>query len=97
MVDGVQVTPATGTVGVGDPLPLVATATLTGTGVCASPPPRDFSTVVTWTSSAEHLAEVSFFGAVTGLAPGGPVAITATYPLVGQPDLVDSASITVVP
>ena len=96
-VDGVQVTPAAGTIRVDEALPLVATATLTGTGVCAAPPPRDFSTVVTWTSSAEHLAEVSFFGAVTGLAPGGPATITATYPLVGQPDLVDSAAITVVP
>jgi len=96
-VDGVQVTPAAGTVGVDDSLPLVATATLTSTGVCAAPLPRDFSAVVTWASSAEHLADVSFFGAVAGIAPGGPVTITATYPLVGQPDLVDSASITVVP
>ena len=96
-VDGVQVTPAAGTVGVDDSLPLVATATLTSTGVCAAPLPRDFSAVVTWASSAEHLADVSFFGAVTGIAPGGPVTITATYPLVGQPDLVDSALITVVP
>jgi len=42
------------------------------------------------------LAAVSFFGKVTGIAPGGPV-ITATYPIVNGPDFVDQASITVLP
>jgi hypothetical protein len=95
-VTDLQVTPATANVGVGNDVQLVATATLTGTAACPSPPPRDFSTIVTWTSSAKNLAAVSFFGKVTGIAPGGPV-ITATYPIVNGPDFVDQASITVLP
>jgi hypothetical protein len=96
-VTGMQVTPPTGQVEIGGgPLGLVATATLAGTGTCAAPPARDFSTIVGWQSSAEHVADVSFFGQITGLSEGDAI-ITATYARVNQPDFVDTASITVVP
>jgi Bacterial Ig-like domain (group 2) len=61
----------------------------------ASPPTRDFSTVVTWGSSHQTRARVNFFGKVTGIAPGG-VTITATNGA-GPAALSDAASITVVP
>jgi hypothetical protein len=93
----ISVVPSSDTVTVGSSLLLVATATLTPAATCSTPPPRDFSTVVTWESSNEDLAEVTFFGEVTGISPGGPVTITATYPVVNQPDLQSSASITVQP
>ena len=41
---------------------------------------------------------MSFSGEVTGVAVGGPVTITATYPRPNPlPDFTDSASINVVP
>jgi hypothetical protein len=99
-VSAIQVTPGEDIVGVGATLPLQALATVSSAApACATPPTptRDFSTIVTWTSSAEHLADVSFFGEVTGIAQGGPVTITATYPRVNKPSLGDTASITVGP
>jgi hypothetical protein len=100
-VSDLQVTPDTGNVQVDAELPLQAIATVSSTTAgCTSPPTptRDFSTIVGWTSGAENVADVSFFGEVTGIAPGGPVTITATYPRVAPlAPLVDSASITVLP
>jgi hypothetical protein len=96
-VTGIQVTPDLDTVAVGADRALRATATLaTAAPGCASPSTRDFSTIVTWQSSNENVATVSFFGAVHGVQAGGPVSITATYPAIGTP-LADSAVITVVP
>ncbi len=96
-VTSIQVTPPTGQVSVGaNPLLLKATAALSSVAPgCTSPPSRDFSTVVSWESSDEDRADVSFFGEVTGLDPG-PVTITATY---GNGIVVppDTASITVAP
>jgi hypothetical protein len=96
-VTGISVTPDTASIAALGSQPLVARATLTGSGACASPPARDFSTVVMWSSAQESIADVSFFGEVTALAPGGPVTITATYPRTGQPPLTGTSAITVLP
>ena len=100
-VTGINVTPGSTSVGVGDPVQLQALATVTsGDPTCTSPPTptRDFSRIVEWSSSNESVADVSFSGEVTGVAAGGPVTITATYPRPNPlPDFTDSASINVVP
>ena len=100
-VTGINVTPGSTSVGVGDPVQLQALATVTsGDPTCTSPPTptRDFSRIVEWSSSNESVADVSFSGEVTGVAVGGPVTITATYPRPNPlPDFTDSASINVVP
>ncbi len=96
-VIALEVTPAAGNVEVGDTLQLQATATVTSAVAgCTLPQPRDFSTAVTWTSSAENLADVSFFGEVTGIAQGN-ATIKASYGIGNPPPFSDSASITVVP
>jgi hypothetical protein len=94
-VTDLQVTPPSGNVGVGGTLQLQATATVASVVAgCTSQEPRDFSTAVTWTSSAENLADVSFFGEVTGIAPGN-ATITASYGIGNPPPFSDTASITV--
>ena len=96
-VIALEVTPEVGNVAVGATTPLQATATVTGAVAgCTSPQPRDFSTAVTWTSTAENLADVSFFGEVTGIAQGN-ATITASYGIGNPPPFSDTASITVVP
>jgi hypothetical protein len=95
MVTDLQITPPSGNVGVGGTLPLQATATVTSVvATCMSSQPRDFSTAVTWTSNAENVADVSFFGGVTGVAPG-TATITASYGI--PPQFQPTASITVGP
>jgi hypothetical protein len=90
-VVGLSVTPPSANVAVHGTVPLLATATLSSTTAgCTSPPSRDFSRAAAWTSADEGIADVSFFGAVTGGAPGGPVSVTAT---VGT--FSDSSQITV--
>lgn len=69
-VSTVVVTPATGTFEVGQTLPLTAQARDASGNVLA----RTF----TWTSSNASLATVSAEGVVTGVAPGGPIVISAT-------------------
>jgi hypothetical protein len=95
------VTPGTTNVGVGDTLQLQALATVTSTDPTCSAPPtptRDFSRIVEWSSASESVADVSFSGEVTGVAVGGPVRITATYPRPNPlPDFTDFADITIVP
>jgi len=96
-VTALEVTPASSNVAVGDTRQLQARATVTGTvAACASPQRRDFSTAVTWTSTAENRADVSFFGEVTGIAPGS-ATIRASYGIGNPPPFSDTASITVVP
>jgi Divergent InlB B-repeat domain/Bacterial Ig-like domain (group 2) len=92
-VTDLQVTPSSGNVAVGGTLQLQATATVTS-AVCTAPQPRDFSTAVTWASTAETVADVTFFGEVTGIAPGN-ATITASYGIGNPPPFSDSASITV--
>jgi hypothetical protein len=70
--------PASPNVGVGDQVQLQALATFNPTAACPVPPTRDFSLLVDWASTDESVADVSFFGAVTGVAEGG-VTISATY------------------
>ena len=94
-VTDLQVTPPSGNVAVGGTLQLQATATVIS-AVCTAPQPRDFSTAVTWTSTAENLADVSFFGEVTGIAQGN-ATIKASYGIGNPPPFSDTASITVVP
>lgn len=95
------VTPGTTSVGVGDALQLQALASVTSDDLTCSAPPtptRDFSRIVEWASASESIADVSFSGEVTGVAVGGPVTITATYPRPNPlPDFTDTAGITVVP
>ena len=94
-VTDLQVTPPSGNVGVGGTLQLQATATVTSVGAgCTLPQPRDFSTAVTWTSSAESVADVSFFGEITAIAPGN-ATITASYGIGNPPPFSDTASMTV--
>jgi hypothetical protein len=94
-VNTIQVTPHTDNVQVNGTRQLLATATLSSTAAgCTSPPARDFSTVVGWTNDNESLADVNFFGRVTGLAAGGPVTIRGTYVPTG---LFDEALITILP
>jgi hypothetical protein len=62
----------------GEPVQLRAVATFSPTAACPAPIARDFSLLVDWGSSDESVAEVSFFGAVTGVAQGS-VTIRATY------------------
>jgi uncharacterized repeat protein (TIGR02543 family) len=94
-VTALRVEPPTGIVQVDDDegLQLQAIATLTSTvAACSSAPSeRDFSLLVEWESDNEALAEVSFFGEVTGVAPGG-ATITATYG-----SFTDTAAVTVQP
>jgi hypothetical protein len=90
-VTGLSVAPHSTNVAVHATVPLVATASLSSTTAgCTSPPDRDFSRAAAWSSADEDIADVSFFGAVTGVAPGGPVSVTAT---VGT--FSDSSQITV--
>jgi uncharacterized protein YjdB len=81
-VSGVQITPASPSVGVGDQVQLQAMATLAPTvasaAACPAPPSRDFSLLVDWASDDDLVADVSFFGEVSGLAEGS-VTISATY------------------
>ena len=84
-VASVTVAPATGTVQAGSTLPLTATTLDAGGNVLTG-------RTVTWTSSGTTLATVSATGVVTGVAPGGPVTITATSE--GQSG---TAAITVTP
>jgi hypothetical protein len=74
-----QIQPAMPSVDVGgDPVQLRAMASFNPTAACPAPLPRDFSLLVDWASDDELVAEVSFFGAVTGVAPG-TTNISATY------------------
>jgi hypothetical protein len=94
-VTGLSVTPQSAHVGVHATVPLLATATLSSTAIgCTSPPSRDFSRAAAWTSADEGIADVSFFGAVTGVAPGGPVGVTATVTTTGG-NFSDTSQITV--
>ena len=96
-VTALEVTPASSTVAVGGTRQLQARATVTSAVAgCTSPQPRDFSTAVTWTSTAENRADVSFFGEVTGIAQGN-ATIKASYGIGNPPPFSDTASITVVP
>jgi len=70
-VASVTVTPAAGSVLVGNLLPLQATPRDAGGNPLAG-------RQVTWTSSNQAVATVSSGGVVSGIAPGGPVLITAT-------------------
>lgn len=97
IVTDLQVTPPSGNVAVGATLQLQATATVTSVVAACMPQPRDFSAAaVTWTSTAENLADVSFFGEVAGIAQGN-ATITASYGIGNPPPFSDTASITVVP
>jgi uncharacterized protein YjdB len=69
-VNTVVVTPPTGSVEVGQVLPLTAQARDASGNALA----RTF----TWSSSNPGVASVSADGVVTGVAPGGPVVISAT-------------------
>jgi hypothetical protein len=94
-VTALEVTPVSGNVAVGATTQLRAMATVTSVvSACILPEPRDFSTAVTWTSSAESVADVSFFGEVTGIAPGN-ATITASYGIGNPPPFSGTASITV--
>jgi hypothetical protein len=96
-VTDLQVTPASDNVPVGDTRQLLATATVTSTVAgCTLPEQRDFSTAVTWTSTADSVAHVSFFGEVTGIAQGN-ATITASYGIGNPPPFSGTSSITVVP
>ena len=81
----VQVSPPTGTVGVGLTTQLTAaTNDVLGNALTGRP--------ITWQSGNPSVATVSIGGLVTGLAPGGPVSVTAT-----AEGHTGSASVTVVP
>jgi hypothetical protein len=96
-VTDLDVTPPSGNVGVNDTLPLTATATVSGAvPACATPQPRDFSRAVTWTSSDDDVADVSFFGEVTGIATGN-ATVTASYGIGNPPPFSGTSAITVVP
>ena len=70
-VASVTIEPATASVFVGQTVPLTATLSdATGTVLTGR--------VIVWTSGDPSLATVSATGVVTGVAAGGPVAITAT-------------------
>lgn len=83
-VNTVVVTPPTGTIEVGQSLALAASARDASGNVLA----RSFA----WTSSNPGLATVSGAGEVTGVAPGGPIVISAT-----TDGRTGTAAITVVP
>ena len=94
-VTALAVTPLSTNVAVGATTQLLATATVVSTLTgCTSPQQRDFSTAVTWTSDAESVADVSFFGEVTGIAPG-TATIKASFGI--PPEFQPEASITVGP
>jgi hypothetical protein len=96
-VTALEVTPLSTNVAVGATTQLLATATVTVVSPvagCMSPQQRDFSTAVTWTSDAESVADVSFFGEVTGIAPG-TATIEASFGI--PPEFQPQASITVGP
>jgi hypothetical protein len=94
-VTALEVTPMSTNVAVGATTQLLATATVVSTVAgCTSPQQRDFSTAVTWTSNPESVADVSFFGEVTGIAPG-TATIKASYGI--PPQFQPEASITVGP
>jgi Bacterial Ig-like domain (group 2) len=96
-VTDLDVTPPSGNVGVNDTLQVTATATVSGAvPACATPQPRDFSRAVTWTSTNEGVADVSFFGEVTGVASGN-ATITAGYGFGNPPRFRATSAITVVP
>jgi len=95
-VTGLSVAPPSASVAVHASVPLVASATLTTTAAgCPSPQTRDFSRAAAWTSADESIADVSFFGAVTGVAPGGPIDVTATVTNAAGPPFSSSSRITV--
>ena len=94
-VTALEVTPDVGNVAVGATTQLRAMATVTSAvTACLLPEQRDFSTAVTWTSNPESVADVSFFGEVTGIAPG-TATIKASYGI--PPEFQPEASITVGP
>lgn len=70
-VASITVTPASATLLVGATVGLTATVRDTGGNVLTG-------RTVTWTNSNGAIASVSQAGLVTGIAPGGPVTITAT-------------------
>lgn len=84
-VVSVSVTPPTGSVAVGLTLQLTAVA-MDATGAPL------VGRTVTWSTSSASLATVSLSGLVTGVAPGGPVTITAT-----SEGKTGSATVTVTP
>ncbi len=76
-VSSIAVSASSYTVKVGSTLGLTALAAMAGSGSCASPAPRDFTRLATWSSGMTNVATVAA-GTVTGVA-GGSSTITATF------------------
>lgn len=73
-----QIQPSAPEVSAGRTVQLRARVTFAGTATCPVAPPRDFSLLVDWSSDDETVADVSFFGQVSGRR-SGQADISATY------------------